>query len=73
MFEARQNARRTIRQSIAESALCMAQESVRNKRNSFSFMGKLFHLEWLDSHEAYVTCQGVDAGIRVLDGVAMLI
>lgn len=62
----------SIKQAICATALYLACEAVRKRQLSFNYMGKLFTLTAVSEHEYYVTCNGVDAGIRIHDGIAEL-
>ena len=62
----------SIKQAICATALFLACEAVRKRQLSFNYMGKLFTLTAVSEREYYVTCNGVDAGIRIHDGIAEL-
>ena len=62
----------SIKHAICTTALYLACEAVRKRQLSFSYMGKLFTLTAVSEREYYVTCNGVDAGIRIHDGIAEL-
>ena len=62
----------SIKQAICATALYLACEAVRKRQLSFNYMGKLFTLTAVSEREYYVTSNGVDAGIRIHDGIAEL-
>lgn len=62
----------SIKRAICATALYLACEAVRKRQLSFNYMGKLFTLTAVSEREYYVTCNGVDAGIRIHDGIAEL-
>ena len=62
----------SIKHAICATALFLACEAVRKRQLSFNYMGKLFTLTAVSEREYYVTCNGVDAGIRIHDGIAEL-
>lgn len=62
----------SIKQAICATALYLACEAVRKGQLTFRYMGKLFTLTAVSEREYYVTCNGVDAGIRIHDGIAEL-
>ncbi|MDY5220000.1 MAG: hypothetical protein ACI4O4_11970 [Candidatus Ventricola sp.] len=61
-----------VRSVICNAALGVAEESARRHQPSFTFMGAVFHFNWVNAQDAYVTCRGAHAGIRIYDGVAVL-
>lgn len=60
----------SIKQAICATALYLACDAVRKGQLTFRYMGKLFTLAAVSEREYYVTCNGVDAGIRIHDGIA---
>ena len=62
----------SIKQAICATALYLACEAVRKGQLTFCCMGKLLTLAAVSEREYYVTCNGVDAGIRIHDGIAEL-
>ena len=62
----------SIKQVICATALYPACEAVRKGQLTFTYMGRLFTLTAVSEREYYVTCNGVDAGIRIHDGIAEL-
>ena len=62
----------SIKHAICATALYLACEAVRKRQLSFNYMGKLFTLTAVSEREYYVTSNGVDAGIRIHDGIAEL-
>lgn len=74
-YTTRQSIRRypnSIKQAICAAALYLACEAIRKRQLTFCYMGKLFTLTAVSEREYYVTCNGVDAGIRIHDGIAEL-
>ena len=63
---------RAAAQEILRNALRAAEISARNRQQSFTFMGAIFQFNWVNARDAYVTCRGQLAGIRIYDGVAVL-
>lgn len=61
-----------VRNIICTAALGVAEESARRHQPSFTFMGAVFHFNWVNARDAYVTCRGQHAGIRIYDGIAVL-
>ena len=70
--QAMRSYRNSIRQAICATALYLACEAVRKGQLAFNYAGKLFILTAVSEHEYYVTCNGIDAGIRIHDGIAEL-
>lgn len=62
----------SIKQAICATALYLAREAVRKGQLTFTYMGRLFTLTAVSEREYYVTYNGVDAGIRIHDGIAEL-
>ena len=58
--------------AIIEAVRSAAESAYRNYSPSFSIRGRRFEIIIIDSRTAYVVCDGVDSGIYIEDGVAVL-